>query len=86
MRFHVVLSNFKTYIFTMPTAFVGTTITYHDLKIVDNTNIAIDFLGNAAVNKIMGASTVNQDDEFFMLNIDNNLEGLGSIKSNEGMQ
>jgi hypothetical protein len=38
------------------------------LKIVDGTNIVIDFLGNATVNKIMGASTVNKDDDFPMLN------------------
>jgi hypothetical protein len=47
MIFQVVLSNLKTYIFTMPTTFHGPSIGYHDLKIVDDMNIEIGFLGNA---------------------------------------
>jgi hypothetical protein len=38
------------------------------------------------VNKIMGASTINKDDEFPMLNIANELEGLWSREASEGMQ
>jgi hypothetical protein len=52
----------------MPTTFNGTAIGNHDLKIVDDTYITIDFLGNVTVNKIMGASTDNKDYEFPMLN------------------
>jgi hypothetical protein len=85
MRFQVVLSNLKTYIFTTPTTFHGPTISYHDLKIVYGRNITIDFLGKVAVNKMMGASTVNKDDEFPMLNIANEFEGLWSIEASEGM-
>jgi hypothetical protein len=69
MRFQVVLSNLKTYILKFPTTFYGPSIGYHNFKIVGGMNIAIDFLGNAAVNKIMGDSTVNKDDDFPMLNI-----------------
>jgi hypothetical protein len=43
----------------MPPTFHGTTIRNHDLKIVDNMDITIDFLGKAAINEIMGATTVN---------------------------
>jgi hypothetical protein len=86
MRLQVVLSNLKTYIFTTPTTFHGPTIGYHDLKLFDSTNIAIGFLGNVAVNKIMGASTVNKDDYFPMLNIANEIEGLCSREASEGMQ
>jgi hypothetical protein len=85
MIFHVVLSNLKMYIFITPTTFHGTTIGYHDPKIIDNTNITIDFLGNEAVNKIMSASIVNKDDDFPMLNIANEHEGLGSREASEGM-
>jgi hypothetical protein len=76
MRFQVVLSNLKTHIFTIPTTFHGPTIGYHDLKVIDNTNIAIGFLGNATMDKIMGATIVNKDDDFMILNIANDLEGL----------
>jgi hypothetical protein len=59
MRFQVVISNLNMYIFTTPTTFHGPTIGYHDLKIIDNKNITIGFLGNVTMNKIMGATTVN---------------------------
>jgi hypothetical protein len=86
MRFQVVLSNSKMYIFTMPTTFHGPTIGYHVLEIVNDTNIAIGFLGNATMNKIMGVATVNKDDDFLMLNIANELEGLWRREASEGMQ
>jgi hypothetical protein len=35
------------------------------------------------MNKIMGASTVNEDDDLLMLNVTNELEGLGSIEASE---
>jgi hypothetical protein len=60
----------------MPTIFHGPTIGYHDLKIIDSTNIAIGFLGNATVNKIVCATTFNRDDDLPMLNVVNELEHL----------
>jgi hypothetical protein len=86
MRFQVVMSNLKMYIFTTPTTFHGPTIGYHDLKVIDNTDIAIGFLGNAMMDKIVGATTVNQDDDLPILNIANELEGLGSRETSESMQ
>jgi hypothetical protein len=86
MRFEVVMSNSKTYIFTTPTTFHGPTIGYHDLKIIDSTNITIGFLGNAMMNKIVGATIVNKDDDLPILNIANELEGLWSREVSEGMQ
>jgi hypothetical protein len=71
MRFQAVMSNLKTYISTTPTTFHGPTIGYHDLKIIDKTNIEIGFLGNATMNKIVGATTVNQDDDLLISNIAN---------------
>jgi hypothetical protein len=70
------MSNLKTNTFTTPTTFHGPTIGYHDLKIINNTNIAIGFLGNATMNKIVGATTVNKDDDIPMLNVANELERL----------
>jgi hypothetical protein len=55
----------------MPPTFHGPTIGNHDLKVVDCSDIEISFLGNAAMNKIMGASTVNKDDDLLMLNVTN---------------
>jgi len=59
------------HIFTTPTTSHGTAIGNHDLKIVDNTNITVDFLGDARVNKIMGVAIVNKDYEFPFLNVSN---------------
>jgi hypothetical protein len=70
----------------MPTTFHGPTIDYHDLKMIDNTNITIGFLDNATMNKIVGATTVNQDDDLPILNIANELESLESREASESMQ
>jgi hypothetical protein len=86
MIFQVVMSSLNTYIFTTPTTFHGPTIGYHDLKIIDSTNIAIGFLGNATMNKRVGATIVNKDDDLPILNIANELEGLWSREVSEGMQ
>jgi hypothetical protein len=56
------------------------------LKIVENTYIAIDFLENAMVNKIMGTATVNEDDDLPILNLAIDIKGLGSIEDTKGMQ
>jgi hypothetical protein len=55
----------------MPPTFDGPSIGNHDLKIVDDKYIAISFLGNVVMNKIMGASTVNKDDDLLMLDVSN---------------
>jgi hypothetical protein len=80
------MSNLKIDIFTPPTTFHGPTIGYHDLKIIDKTNIAIGFLGNATMNKIVVATTVNKDDDLLVLNVANELEHLGGREASEGMQ
>jgi hypothetical protein len=71
MRFQVVVTNLETHIFTMPSTFHGPAIDNHDLEIIDCTNIAISLLGNAAMNKIMGASTINKNDDLPMLDVAN---------------
>jgi len=62
MRFQVVVANLETHIFTTPSTFHGTTIGNHDLEIVDGMDVVMSFLGSATMNKIMGASTINQND------------------------
>jgi hypothetical protein len=59
MIFQVVMTNLQAHIFTTPSTFHGTTIGNHDLKIVDNTDITHGLLGNVAMNKIVGVSTVD---------------------------
>jgi hypothetical protein len=49
----------ETHIFTTPSTFHGTTIGNNDLEIIDGMDVAMSFLGNAAMNKIMGATTIN---------------------------
>jgi hypothetical protein len=71
MKFQVILTNLEPHIFTMSPTFHGTSIDNHDLKIIDCTDITIDFLGNAVMKKIMGATTVNEDDDFLILNVTN---------------
>jgi hypothetical protein len=71
MTFHVVVANLETHIFTTPSTFHGSTIGNHDLEIIDNMDLAMSFLGNAAMNKIMGASTINQNDDLPMLDVTN---------------
>jgi hypothetical protein len=53
----------------VPSTFHGTTIGNHDLDIVDSMDVVMSFLGNAAMNKIMVASTINQNDDFSMLDV-----------------
>jgi hypothetical protein len=69
MRFQVVVTNLETHIFTTPFTFHGATIGNHDLEIIDGMDVAMSFLGNAAMNKIMGASTINQNDDLPMLDV-----------------
>jgi hypothetical protein len=82
----MILINLEPQIFRKCPTFHGTSVGNHDLKIIDGTNVTFDFLGNEAMNKIMGATTVNKDDDFLMLNISNELEGLWRREDNEGMQ
>jgi hypothetical protein len=49
-------------------------------------NIAIGFLGNVMMNKIVGATIVNKDDDLPILNIANDIEGLWSREASEGIQ
>jgi hypothetical protein len=69
MGFQVVVTNLETHIFTTPSTFHGTTIHNHDLEIIDGMDVAMSFLGNAAMNKIMGAATINQNDDLLMLDV-----------------
>jgi hypothetical protein len=46
-------------------------------------DIAISFLGNVAMNKIIGASTIKKNDEISMLDVANTFEGLRSRESSE---
>jgi hypothetical protein len=59
MGFQVVVTNLEMHIFTTPSTFHGTTISNHDLEIIDGMDVAMSFLGNAEMNKIMGATTIN---------------------------
>jgi hypothetical protein len=57
----------------------------HDLEIIDCMDIAMSFLGNASMNKIMGATTINQNDDLHMLDLTNYLEGLWSRETSESI-
>jgi hypothetical protein len=53
----------------MPSTFHGTTIGNHDLEIIDGMDVAMRFLGNAVMNQIMGAATINQNYDLLMLDV-----------------
>jgi hypothetical protein len=67
----VVVTDLETHIFTTPSTFHGTTIGNHNLEIFYGMDVAMSFLGNAVMNKIMGASTINQNDDLPMLDVTN---------------
>jgi hypothetical protein len=67
----VVVTYWEMHIFTGPATFHRTTIGDHDLEIVDKMDVAMGFLGNAAMNKIVGAATVNQNDDLSVLDVTN---------------
>ena len=67
MGFEVVVTYLEMHIFTEPTTFHRTTIGNHDLEIVDSMDVGMGFLGNAAMNKIVGVATINQNDDLSVL-------------------
>jgi len=69
MGFQVVVTNLETNISTMPLKFHGTIIGNNDLEIIDDMDVAMSFLGNVAMNKIMGAATINQNNDLMMLDV-----------------
>jgi hypothetical protein len=71
MRFQVVVTNLEMHIFTTPSTFHGASIGNHDLETIDCMDIAMSFLGNAVMSKIMGASTIHKNDDLPMLDVIN---------------
>jgi hypothetical protein len=71
MGFQLILTNLEPHIFKTYPSFHGTYIANHDLKIIDGTYVTIDFLGNAMMNKIMGATIIHEDDDFPIFNVTN---------------
>jgi hypothetical protein len=86
MGFQVVVTNLETHIFTMASTLHGTTIGNHDLEIIDDMDVAMSFLGNAAMNKIMGVATINQNDDLLMLDVIDYVEDFGSGESHESIE
>jgi hypothetical protein len=69
--FQRIITNLKAHIFTMTPTFHGTSISNHDLKVVDCMDIEMGLLRNSTVNKVMGVSTVDEDNDLMMLDIAN---------------
>jgi hypothetical protein len=69
MGFEMVVTYLEMHIFTAPATFHRATIGNHDVEIIDSMDIAMGFLGDAAMNKIMGAATINQDDDLSVLDV-----------------
>jgi hypothetical protein len=61
----VILTNLESHIFKSSPTFHGTSIGNHDLKIIGGTDVTIELLGNAVMNKIIGVTTINKDDYDF---------------------
>ena len=71
MGFHVILTNLESHIFTSSPTFHVIAIVNHDLKIIDATDVTIDFLGNVVMNKVMCATIVHKDDGFPIFDVTN---------------
>jgi hypothetical protein len=69
MIFQVVVTNLETHIFTTPSTFHRATIGNYDLEIIDDMDVAMSFLVNVVMNKIMCTSTINQNDDLLMLDV-----------------
>jgi hypothetical protein len=67
----MLVTDLEMHIFTVPATFHRTTIGNHDLEIVDSMDVVMGFLGNAAMNKIVGATTINQNDDLSVLDVTN---------------
>jgi hypothetical protein len=67
----VLVTDLETHIFTVLTTFHRTTIGNHDLEIANSMDVAMGFLGNAEMNKIVGAATINQNDDLSVLDVIN---------------
>ena len=67
----MIVTNLEPHIFTSSPKFHGTSIGNHDLKIIDDTYVTIEFLGNVTIHKIMGATTFHKDDDFPIFNVTN---------------
>jgi hypothetical protein len=49
-------------------------------------NIEIGFMGNGTMNKTVGATTINKDDDLPMVNVANEIERLGGQEASEDMK
>jgi len=65
------MTNLQTHIFTTNPTFHGTTISYHDLEVINDMDIENGLLRNSMMNKIIGVSTIDEDNDFPMLDITN---------------
>jgi len=52
-------------------AFHGSSIKNHDLKVIDNMDIEMGLLSNASMNKFIGVSFIDEDNDFMILDIAN---------------
>jgi hypothetical protein len=86
MGFEVVVTYLETHIFTASATFHRTTIHNHDLGIIDSMDVAMGFLDDGAMNKIVGAATINQDDDLSVLDVTDYLEGLGGRETGESIE
>jgi len=55
----------------MTPTFHGTTISNHDLEVIDWTDITKGLLRNSVMNKVKGVSIVDEDNNFPILDIAN---------------
>ena len=67
MGFEVVVTDLEAHIFKAPSTLHRATIGNHDLEIINSMDIAVGFLGDVAMNKVVGTATINQDDDFLCL-------------------
>ena len=71
MGFQRVITNLQVHIVTTTSTFHGPSICNHDLEVVYYMDITMCLLDDSVINKVMGATGVNEDNDFMMLEVAN---------------
>ena len=68
----------KHHIFIMTTTFHRSSISNRDLEVVHSMDVTMGFLGYTSMNEVMGAITINYDNDFAIFVVSNQFEDLVS--------
>jgi hypothetical protein len=82
--FQGIMTHLKPQNFTI-TIFHRTSIRNHDLEVFHNMDVVVGFFGYTLMNEVMGAISINEDNNFVMFEVYNQFQCLGRRDNNQGM-